>query len=190
MKKLVGTLFIFIVLVSACASQPTKVAPSAGETPDVNSIVTQTLAALTVQAGLTQSVDASTPTPLAATTVTVTATPEPGSISGKLSYPSSFIPPLRVAAFRVDEFYYRYVDTMQNQGTYQISGLEPGVYHIVAYVMGGGYAGGYTQMVPCGLSADCTDHSLIDVTVEAGKDTPNIDPGDWYAPEGTFPPMP
>jgi hypothetical protein len=123
-------------------------------------------------------------------TVTVTPTPVPGSISGTLSFPSEFIPSLRVVAFSVDGFNYRYVDTMQDQGTYQITGLAPGKYHIVAYVIGGAPAGGYTQMVPCGLSADCTDHSLIDVTVEAGKDTPNVNPADWYAPDGTFPPMP
>jgi hypothetical protein len=161
-------------------------------TPNVATIVAQTFAALTAQAALnpTVVVDASTPTPISTLTVTVTATPEPGSISGTLSYPSSFIPPLHVVAFRVDGQYYRYVDTMQNQSTYQITGLAPGVYHVVAYIMDGSYAGGYTQVVPCGLLASCTDHSLIDVTVESGKDTPNIDPGDWYAPDGTFPPKP
>jgi hypothetical protein len=56
--------------------------------------------------------------------------------------------------------------------------------------MDGSYAGGYTAMVTCGLSVGCEDHSLIDVTVESGKDTPNIAPGDWYAPDGFFPPMP
>ncbi len=50
-------------------------------------------------------------------------------------------------------------------------------------------AGGYTNAVPCGLSVDCTDHSLIAITVIAGQ-TITVDPGDWYAPEGAFPPMP
>jgi hypothetical protein len=161
-------------------------------TPNVETIVAQTFAALTAQAALnpTVVVDASTPTPISTLTMTVTATPEPGSISGTLSYPSSFIPPLRVVAFRVDGQYYRYVDTMQNQSTYQITGLAPGVYHVVAYIMDGSYAGGYTQAVPCGLSVDCTDHSLIDVEVKSGQDTPNINPGDWYALAGSFPAMP
>lgn len=159
-------------------------------TPDVDMIVAQTFAAMTVQAALNPPVvDSSTPTPTALT-VTVTATPEPGSISGMLSYPSSFIPPLRVVAFQVNSFYYRYVDTMQNQSTYQIAGLAPGMYHVVAYIMDGSYAGGYTQMVPCGLQASCTDHSLIDVEVKSGQDTPNVNPGDWYALDGTFPPKP
>jgi hypothetical protein len=39
------------------------------------------------------------------------------------------------------------------------------------------------------LTAECTDHALIPATLKAG-DTINVNPGDWYAPEGTFPPMP
>jgi len=180
---------LVVLLVAACvpsAAQGTD-APVT-DTPDVNVIVEQTFAAMTAQAILTPSPaqDAATRTPA----ITITPTSAPGSISGALSYPSEFIPPLRVAAFSVDGYNYRYVDTMQDQATYQITGLAPGKYHVVAYIMGGERAGGYTQMVPCGLSVDCADHSLIDVIVEAGKDTPDINPADWYAPEGTFPPMP
>ena len=165
-------------------------------TPNVDTIVAQTFAALTVQAALTQPANEPTQTPTftstpeAGITATVTATPEPGSISGSLSYPSSAIPPLRVVAFQVNGFNYRYVDTMQNQTTYQITGLAPGLYHVVAYIMDGSFAGGYTQMVPCGLQASCTDHTLIDVEVKSGQDTPSINPGDWYAPVGVFPPKP
>ena len=185
-----GMIFGLVVLLAAAcvpsAAQGTD-AP-ATDTPDVNVIVEQTFAAMTAQAILTPSPaqDAATRTPA----ITITPTSAPGSISGALSYPSEFIPPLRVAAFSVDGYNYRYVDTMQNQATYQITGLAPGKYHVVAYVMDGSYAGGYTFAVPCGLSFECADHSLIDVTVNAGEDTPGIDPADWYAPEGTFPPMP
>jgi hypothetical protein len=128
--------------------------------------------------------------PAPATSTPLPPSNEAGSISGKLSYPSSAIPPLRVVAFNLFDHSYRYVDTQFGQGTYQISGLTPGKYHVVSYVQGGGLAGGYTKMVPCGLSAECTDHSLIDVIVLANSDTPNIDPGDWYAPADAFPPMP
>lgn len=148
-------------------------------TPDVNVIVAQTFAAMTAQA-------AGQP----ATGTPASPSPEAGSISGKLSYPSEFIPPLRVVAFNIFDQSYRYVDTIQNQSTYQIAGLAAGKYHVVAYVQGGGLSGGYTPAVACGLSVNCTDHSLIDVTVFAGTDTPNIDPADWYAPENAFPPMP
>jgi hypothetical protein len=195
-RKIMIVLGLMLLLVSACAplaGQGSEVQTAVvTDALDVNTIVALTFAAMTEQAVVPPSstVEAtsgtSTPTP----TVTVTPTPVPGSVSGTLSYPSEFIPAMRVVAFSVGGFNYRYVDTMQNQGTYQITGLPPGKYHVVAYVIDGSLAGGYTQMVLCGLSADCTDHSLIDVTVEAGKDTADINPGDWYAPEGTFPTMP
>jgi predicted small secreted protein len=195
-RKIMIVLGLMLLLVSACApfaGQGAEVQTAVvTDAPDVNTIVALTFAAMTKQAiappsaTVGEAPGTSTPTP----TITVTPTPVPGSVSGRLSYPSEFIPAMRVVAFSVDGFNYRYVDTMQNQGTYQITGLLPGMYHIVAYVIGGAPAGGYTQMVLCGLSVDCTDHSLIDVTVEAGKDTPDINPGDWYAPEGTFPAMP
>ena len=211
MKKILF-LTLIVLLISACIpsqQQVEEILSSAEQTamaqvtfvpvtytPNVDTIVAQTFAALTVQAALTQPDNAPTQTPTftstpeAGITATVTATPEPGSISGTLSYPSSFIPPLRVVAFQVNGFNYRYVDTMQNQSTYQITGLAPGLYHVVAYTMDGLFAGGYTQMVPCGLSASCTDHSLIDVEVKSGQDTPSINPGDWYAPMDAFPLMP
>lgn len=120
-----------------------------------------------------------------------------GGISGGLSYPSEFIPPLRVVAFRLvngqlsGEF--SFVQTSQNQTSFQVDGLAPGQYWVVAYTIPEGdgipqgLAGGYSQGVPCGLSVECTDHSLITVEVLAGQVTGGIDPADWYAPEGAFP---
>jgi hypothetical protein len=113
-----------------------------------------------------------------------------GSITGSLSYPSEFIPPLRVFAFQVGSENYFYVDTVENQSTYQIDDLPAGYYNVVAYILSGNYAGGYTQAVPCGLSVDCNNHDLIDVPVNTGQVVTDIDPGDWYAPEGAFPPAP
>jgi hypothetical protein len=113
-----------------------------------------------------------------------------GSITGSLSYPSDFIPPLRVFAFQVGSENYFYVDTVENQTTYQIDDLPAGYYQVVAYILSGNYAGGYTQAVPCGLTVECTDHTLIDVPVNSGQTVTGVDPGDWYAPEGAFPPAP
>jgi hypothetical protein len=77
------------------------------------------------------------------------------------------------------------------QNAYQIANLQPGVYHVVAYTIGGGgLSGAYTQMVPCGLQYGCNDHSLIDVTVTAGHLTTGVDPNDYYADPGAFPPNP
>ena len=114
----------------------------------------------------------------------------PGSIAGNLSFPSEGIPPLNVVAYQVDGDAWFLVATEQNQTSYQLDGLAPGSYYVVAYDQTSDYGGGYTAAVPCGLSVDCTDHSLIAVEVSAGLVTSGIDPGDWYAAEGAFPPNP
>lgn len=114
-----------------------------------------------------------------------------GSISGALAYPSSFIPPMNVVAFDVNSSAWFYVVTQQNQQTYQIDGLPAGTYYVVAYpVDSPDYGGGYSAAVPCGLSIDCTDHSLLPVTVVGGETTEGVDPKDFYADPGTFPTSP
>ncbi len=120
----------------------------------------------------------------------------PGSIGGKLSYPGESLPPLRIVAFRVEQGVktksYQYVEVF-NQATYLINDLKPGTYWVVAYPITQaqpitpGLQGGYTKAVACGLSVDCTDHTLLEVQVKPGQVTNNIDPADWYAPTGSFP---
>ncbi len=167
-------------------------------TPDVNALVNGTLTALASPSDTpVQPVGPITTVPTDATVIAVATTPvvptdmTTGSISGHLSYPSDFIPPLRVVAFdAANAAIYFFVDTAQNQFTYTIYDLPVGVYHIVSYKFGSTLAGGYTQMVPCGLAAGCNDHTLIDVIVTPGAMITDINPGDWYADPGTFPPMP
>lgn len=113
-----------------------------------------------------------------------------GVISGQLSFPSEFIPPLRVIAFNETENTYFWVDTTQNQHSYEISGLTPGEYTVVAYYRGSNMTGGYTNFVLCDFAPGCNDHSLKRVYIEKGTSLSNINPFDWYAPEGTFPPDP
>lgn len=117
--------------------------------------------------------------------------PATSHIEGKLSYPSEFIPPLVVVAFTVGggpgDYYY--ILTRQNQPAYSLP-LPAGDYYVLAYVVSSDYAGGFTPAVACGLGAGCDDHSLIPVHVDAGATVSGIDPLDWYAPEGTFPPNP
>lgn len=162
--------------------------------PGLTEDIQQTLEALTQQVPAIETMVAQQMTEAAPLLTQVAETVAPaastGSIAGTLSYPSEFIPPLRVAAFQVGSSQYYYVDTLENQGTYQIDNLPAATYHVVAYTMGGELAGGYTQAVPCGLSVDCNDHSLIDVNVTGGQVSAGVNPADWYAPEGTFPPKP
>ena len=112
-----------------------------------------------------------------------------GTISGSLSYPGSALPALRVVAFDAKTLKaVKIVQTAQGQSSYSLS-MPGGEYYVVAYTLDGKLAGGYTKAVPCGLEASCTDHTLIPVPV-ANRAAEQIDPGDWYAPPGAFPPAP
>jgi hypothetical protein len=151
---------------------------------------------MTAQAG---DLPTSTPVPVgslpASTSVLATSSSSTGSLSGSLNYPAESLPAMFVLAYLAGSQNYQYVTSKAGQGTFQIDNLQPGVYHVVAYTVGGGgfpvgLAGGYTKAVPCGLSSNCTDHSLIDIVVSAGKTTTGVNPYDWYAPQGTFFPFP
>lgn len=106
-----------------------------------------------------------------------------GSITGSLGYPSESIPPMRVVAFDINSDEFFYTDTVLNQTEFQLTGIPAGTYQVVAYLLedANHLGGGYSYFVTCGLSVDCTDHSLIDVQVYPGLDTYNINPVDWYA---------
>jgi hypothetical protein len=94
-----------------------------------------------------------------------------------------------VVAFNSDSNLWYYVTTPQGASSYQLDNLPAGFYYVVAYpnLDGIGAAGGYTAAVPCGLSVDCTDHSLLGVEVIGNQIAVGINPQDWYAPEGAFP---
>ncbi|NMB55648.1 MAG: hypothetical protein GYA15_13205 [Leptolinea sp.] len=114
-----------------------------------------------------------------------------GSITGSLSYPSEKIPPQRIVAVNVETGEFFSTEVL-DQDTYRLDEVPAGKYHIMAYLLepasnGQNITAGYTQFVICGLKADCTDHRLVEVEVEANANTPDVDPADWYAPEGTFP---
>ncbi len=77
------------------------------------------------------------------------------------------------------------------QSSYDLS-LPEGEYQAFAWVwlpdlhLGGSYS----QAVPCGLDASCTDHSLRPFTVAADNPSLGIDLCDWYGGPGLVPPPP
>ncbi len=131
----------------------------------------------------------SIPTPTATTTETPT---NKGKIEGTLGYPAEDIPPLEIYAFDVsDKSKYFMIKTFQNQAQFTIKDLDPGSYYVVAYpIKYGGLSGAYSKAVDCGLSVECTDHSLVSVKVSAGETAVGVEVKDWYAPEGAFPAKP
>ena len=118
-----------------------------------------------------------------------TATPAPvgnGTVSGALGYPSEGIPPLTLYFQNTDTADVLTLSTSQDESSYSKT-LPPGTYHVYAWLTDGGLGGGYTAAVPCGLTVDCTDHSLLPVEVTAGATVTGVDILDWYGPPGTIP---
>ena len=115
-----------------------------------------------------------------------------GAITGTLGYPSEGIPPLEIVAFKEnDHSVFFKTMTQANQQSFTIDAITPGVYVVVAYTTGiAGLSGGYTKAVACGLSVECTDHSLIQVEVTAGQTESGVAIKDWYAPLDQFPTKP
>lgn len=122
-----------------------------------------------------------------------TAVPS-GAISGALSYPSESIPALRLVAFNTTNGGFVALEVAAGTSIYRMDNVPPGSYTLAAYPLEDAanttLSGGYTEAVPCGLQVSCMDHGLIIFEVRAGEETMGIDPGDWYAPAGTFPPDP
>lgn len=115
-----------------------------------------------------------------------------GVISGKISFPSEFIPKLTIYATRAETNAIKYsvVHTLENQNSYSIS-LEPGIYFLTAYVDNNPVlVGAYSQYVLCGAQSTCKDHSLVSVPIGLGQTVTNVDILDWYAPANAFPPRP
>ena len=168
--------------------------PAPAPTPDLSALVNATLTA--VAARHLTATPTVAPAPTEASTIPPNSDfiPPMGGISGRLSYPADAIPALRVAAFEIKTGEVSYTDLPAGQQIYFFE-LPVGTYQVVAYVLPTegfptGFAGGYTQAVPCGLAVECANHNLIPVTVVEAQTTENIDLVDWYAPEGSFPPMP
>lgn len=137
---------------------------------------------------------AAVPTKSPASTPTRSPAAEPtrppsGGISGKLCYPGSQIPPMTI--FAVDQATgksYKAKSQDPNETRYRLEGVLPGTYVVYAWLDDSKLGGSYSRAVPCGLSVDCTDHSLIPVTVKVGQDVTGIDVCDWYGPPPPAPP--
>lgn len=187
-------IFLLLLLLTACGSSPrgnsAAVAPTPA--PAASPPPTVALTAVSVPTALTATHATATPAP---TQTVATAPPEePGTITGNLGYPSEGVPAMRVYAIMIDDpntFYS--VRTESGQMTFTIPGVTPGDYHVVAYLADppeAQFAGGYTEFVRCGLSVECSDHSLIPVTVRVGETAGGVEVRDWYAPPEAFPPRP
>jgi hypothetical protein len=111
-----------------------------------------------------------------------------GVIEGEINYPANGNPAVDIYFLNVengDRFSMR-----TEQGWTHYSNAVPiGTYYVFSRVAGdtSDSGGGYTKAVICGLHSACTDHNLIEVIVEEGRASREINLYDWYAPAGSFP---
>jgi hypothetical protein len=74
-----------------------------------------------------------------------------------------------------------------NQTSYVVQ-LPAGIYEAYAWLPEFGELGGsYSESVKCGLSVDCTDHTLIRFEVKPGVTITEVNICDWYGEKGTVP---
>jgi hypothetical protein len=168
--------FALVALMVACSAAPATETPAASRSEPA-------------------SAAAVTASPAPATTCPAVRPVSLGAISGRLAYPSEFIPKLVVFAIRADDpttFHVRHTPgTPPAPPSYSIAAVEPGTYVVISYATSPNpLAGAYTAAVACGMGGQCTDHSLRPVTVAPGQTAAGIDLLDWYAPAGTFPARP
>jgi Tol biopolymer transport system component len=122
-----------------------------------------------------------------------TETPPPvddqGVVTGKICYPSEFIPSMTAYFQNNATGEFIEMSIAENQTSYTLE-LESGEYLAFAYPEEGAiFLGGmYSDAAACGLTAECTDHTLLVFTVLPGETTEGIDICDWYAQDQVPPP--
>ena len=122
-------------------------------------------------------------------TAVITPLPILGTVTGRLCYPSEGIPPLTLYFEDVgsgDVFEFDYPDGLP---AYTVD-LLPSTYYAYAYATGTSIGGSYSQAVLCGLSVNCTDHTLLPFVVQPGQTTADIDICDYYGDPGDIPEPP
>ncbi len=106
-----------------------------------------------------------------------------------MCYPSAENPPLVVYLENTVTQAVAKLAIPQNQAQYSLE-VPPGEYIAYALTVGTELAGSYSQAVPCGLSAACTDHRPRPFQVQSLQTTESIDLCDWYDPPGNLAPNP
>lgn len=108
-----------------------------------------------------------------------------GWIEGSVSYPSEALPEdLEVCAGQIEGEMYctsQWIeDEKYDYGFGYKLAVPAGLYQVMAQRSSGGLIGWYSEFVLCGETVACTDHTPVEVLVEAGEGVEGIDPADWY----------
>ncbi|MBP8793496.1 MAG: hypothetical protein KBE41_02530 [Lutibacter sp.] len=115
-----------------------------------------------------------------------------GTVKGTVCYPSDYIPAMTVYVKNKETGKINSLNIRENQKTFKFKKIPEGNYVAFAYTVQEVLVdnnnksiianGGFTQAVPCGLTVDCKDHSLITFSVKKGNTINNIQICDWLRP--------
>jgi hypothetical protein len=113
-----------------------------------------------------------------------------GTVKGTVCYPSEYIPAMNVYIKNNETKKIYSLVIEENQKSFKLNKVPEGNYIAFARTVQKVLTddsnkstitnGGYTHAVPCGLTIDCKDHSLIVFKVEKGKSTKGIKICDWF----------
>ena len=118
------------------------------------------------------------PTPELTATNVPTLEALTGFASGRVCYPSEFIPAMTAYFVEIGTGDLTEIGIAENQSTYRVE-LPVGAYHAFAWVEDFQIGGGYTAYVSCGYTENCTDHSLQAFEITGGQERTGIDLCDW-----------
>ena len=104
---------------------------------------------------------------------------EAGVIRGKLCYPSEYIPAMTLYARNVSTGETVTLGVPENTPQYELQVPGEATYQVFAWTEDG-LGGTYSRFVNCGMSVECTDHSIVPVPVGAGQTVSAIDICDFY----------
>jgi uncharacterized protein YecT (DUF1311 family) len=114
-----------------------------------------------------------------------------GSITGTITFPGEYVPALRVYAITTDGRPLKMIETPKAQNKFVLADLPTGQYHVVAYPYEkeASFEGvAWTKAARC-IKGPC-DHTLVPVSVAAGKIADGVLLADWYVPAAMLPPDP
>lgn len=113
-----------------------------------------------------------------------------GTVKGTVCYPSEYIPAMNVYLKNKETSKIYSLDIKENQKPFKFKKIPTGNYIAFANTVqeistdsnnkSTITSGGYTHAVPCGLTVECKDHSLLIFKVQNGKTTKNIQICDWF----------
>jgi hypothetical protein len=107
-----------------------------------------------------------------------------GTITGRLCFPSEYIPEMTIYARNVKTGKPFSTHVKEGTAVYKIL-VPPGTYFVFVWTrpdeISRRSGGLYSRAVPCGLNVSCADHRPIPVEVKPGRTVNHIDPCDFYS---------